>query len=212
MCQKITKQHLLDFLRHPLVVAIVSAGLFGAVVALVGASFQHFLWKDQYKIIRQKALYDKYFDKRAEVTKDIFYLIGQREKTCLQIFHTTIDMHRYHDIAKKIKDSDKKYQETYKNALECRTKITKIIAQDQDISCQINSLKLQIQIYFPKNHVPKLLDHFTVADHIWTETIEKVIQSKSIKMEFIQSQKRITDEKLDQIQSVIKKIMSNSNV
>ena len=80
------------FLRHPMVIAIVTAGLFGIIVAWCGAKFQHRNWKVEHEIAKKTTFVDNLFDKRTDLGQKIFYLISKREKNCWNIFHTTKDM------------------------------------------------------------------------------------------------------------------------
>jgi len=74
--------------RHPLVIALFSTLIFGGIVAGLGSWFQHTNWVQEHMIATRTSIYEKIYDKRAEIVSDIFYYIVWREQNCWNIFST----------------------------------------------------------------------------------------------------------------------------
>lgn len=79
------KEHKEHWSRHPLLVSIISVGVFGIVIALLGSYLQHENWKKQEDISRQKTRQEKLFDKRAEIVRGIFYWHKLQEQICWDV-------------------------------------------------------------------------------------------------------------------------------
>lgn len=93
-----------ELLRHPLFIASISTLLFGAVVAYLGSKFQHKNWKEQNTISHRMALEDKLFEKRADIIREMFFLLSENKQNAWALFHKSkafIDAHKAGNIKNK---------------------------------------------------------------------------------------------------------------
>ena len=146
MCKKETQHLFWRFLRHPLLVACVSTGVFGLVVALLGTAFQHSNWDKQDRISRERTQQEKLFDKRSELAAEIFYYMKKRETNAWSLYSAC----NFPDKMNVVKYWDKR----------------------QEIICEETAVRQKLAIYFGLTKKRDLIKKVWQVHEMWSK-IEK---------------------------------------
>ena len=159
MSEENKKHWFLRVLKHPLLVACASTGVFGVIIAWFGAEFQHRNWIKQEEISTQKTKQEKLFDQRSKLIRDVFYLMKNRELNTWNLYRAVEsfkEAERYHD-----NDLMKRYAEE-------KTKYRDV---EQGLASEFTAIKREMEIYFTMKKEVGISHNLSIIDEIWHNCI-----------------------------------------
>ena len=134
--------------HNPFIVAFWSALIFGSLVVGLGSWLQHKNWEEEHEIATLTSFYEKTFEKRAEIAKQVFY------------FADMLRSNKWNLYDARLLGDDAEFRST--------------LRKGQHLSAQYRALLEEMRIYFDVSENDSLFKNSLDINNLWVKAANKI--------------------------------------